>query len=127
MVHALDIFGDKWSLVVVRELLLNGPRSYGDLIKIEEGISTNILASRLKNLTGHGVLLKEKKVGGQDSFSIYKLTKKGFDLSSIIFEMIKWSGTYDANPDRNSCIVDRVRYDENGLLEEISDLWEKFQ
>ena len=58
--HALDLVGDRWSLLVVRELLAYGPRRYSDLANHLEGCGTNILAARLKDLERHGVVSKRR-------------------------------------------------------------------
>ena len=72
---ALEIVGDRWSLIILRDIIFIGRREYNDLIKLNEGISTNILASRLVWLTDSGILIKhltEKTV----NYTIMKLQKK---------------------------------------------------
>ena len=89
LVNILDILGDKWSLVVVRDIFV-GKKSYGELLASPEKISTSVLASRLKLLEGAGLIkhllsISDKKV------KLYYLTDKGIDLYPILYEMFNWS------------------------------------
>lgn len=91
---ALEMFGDKWTLLIVRDIVFRGKKSYGDFLKSEEGIATNILASRLEMLVKSGIL--EKSANEVDARSdLYELTEKGLNLIPIIFEMVLWSAKYD--------------------------------
>ena len=86
--NSLDIVGDKWSLLVVRDLLL-GKRTYGELADSPERIPTNILADRLKRLEEAGIVgsapYQERPVR-----YAYTLTPKGRDLSSVLLEFVRW-------------------------------------
>ena len=89
LVNILDILGDKWSLVVVRDIFV-GKKSYGELLASPEKISTSVLASRLQLLEGAGLIkhllsISDKKV------KLYYLTDKGIDLYPILYEMFNWS------------------------------------
>ena len=92
---ALDIFGDKWSLLVMRDLLLRDKRHYRDFLASEEGIATNILADRLARLEWAGLIEKtddEPRSGRQ----AYAATAKGADLIPTLLQMLLWSA--DHNP-----------------------------
>lgn len=89
MVNVLDIIGDKWSLVVVRDIF-NGKKSFGEFLESPEKISTSVLTSRLQlleaaGITKHVVSKNDKKV------KWYYLTDKGIDLYPILYEMVYWS------------------------------------
>ena len=89
MVNVLDILGDKWSLVVVRDIF-RGKKSFGEFLKSPEKISTSVLTSRLRQLEYAGIAQyvlskKDKKV------KHYYLTDKGIDLFPIFYEMVYWS------------------------------------
>lgn len=84
---ALDIVGDRWTLLILRDLLMNGKTSYGDLLSSEEGIATNILADRLVWLETHGILERRRQS--------YRVTAKGLDLLPVMLEMVAWSAKYD--------------------------------
>ena len=90
----LDIFGDRWSLLVIREILLRGKRTYSEFLEAEEKIATNILIDRLKNLEAENIGIKERDPNNRRSY-IYTLTQKGRDLAPILIEIIIWSGEYD--------------------------------
>ena len=90
----LDMFGDKWSLLVIRDLMFKGKAYYGDFLNSEEKIATNILASRLHTLETNGLI--SKKVDQLLKNKIrYSLTRKGKDLEPMLVELILWSAKYD--------------------------------
>lgn len=93
----LDSFGDRWSLLVIREIMVKGKKTYGEFLDVDEGISTNILADRLKHLEAEGIIEKSRDPEKRRSF-IYALTDKGRDLAPIIREIIIWSGAHDHRP-----------------------------
>jgi DNA-binding HxlR family transcriptional regulator len=84
---SLETFGDSWSLLIVRDIIFWGKRSYKDFLESPEHISTNILANRLRQLEQKGVL---HKIQSNDGRSEYKLTGAGLDLIPIIIEMSAW-------------------------------------
>src|SRR5262245_18495083 len=91
---ALEVFGDGWALLIVRDLMFKGKTSYTDLLRAEEGIATNVLVDRLVRLEEDGVI--EKAAGSvRGSASFYRLTPKGIDLLPIMLEIIAWSSKYD--------------------------------
>lgn len=90
----LDVFGDKWTLLVIREIMLRGKKSYSEFLEMDEGIATNTLVDRLKNLETAGIVLKARDPDNRRSF-IYTLTQKGRDLAPILLEIIIWSGAHD--------------------------------
>lgn len=90
---ALDVFGDKWTLLIIRDILLNEKMNFKDLIKAREGISTNILSRRLKMLQERGILEKQGSITSKRMID-YSLTQKGKDLRPIILQIIYWSDRY---------------------------------
>ena len=94
---SLDVFGDKWSLLIIRDLIFYKKGTYNDFLKSEEGIATNILASRLKGLEENGII---KKATHPDSKAkiLYRLTQKGIDLLPILMEIYIWSDKYFTIP-----------------------------
>lgn len=90
----LEAFGDKWALLILRDIVFRGKRTYGEFLKSEEGFSTNILATRLAHLLETGILRRE--VDEADARKeIYSLTEKGLDLIPLLFEMVLWSAKHD--------------------------------
>lgn len=92
LASALDIFGDRWTLVVLRMIFL-GQRRYGDMLKMPEGISTNILADRLALLVREGLLAAHAYQDAPPRHE-YRLTPKGADLLPVMLAMAKWSLTH---------------------------------
>ncbi len=88
---ALQMFGDAWSLLVIRDLMFTERRTYSDFLNAEEGMATNILAARLKQLQTVGLIRRR----GSGRGSEFALTKKGLDLLPAMLELIAWSGKYD--------------------------------
>ena len=89
----LDLFGDKWTLLIVRELLYHGSRTFKDFIGIDEKIPSSRLADRLKKLENMDALTKENHPTNKKVF-IYKLTQKGKDLAPVVVDLIAWGNQY---------------------------------
>jgi DNA-binding HxlR family transcriptional regulator len=89
---SLDLLGDKWTLLVVRDLLL-GKTTYTEFQKSPEGIPTNILAERLKRLQAAGIIEKSRYQERPKRYA-YHLTKKGNDLRPVLSAMIDWGNKY---------------------------------
>jgi DNA-binding HxlR family transcriptional regulator len=86
--RALDAVGERWSLLIVRELL-NGPRRYTDLHADLPGVSTDVLASRLKQLEGEGVV-ERRKLQRPANATVYQLTDRGLALRQVILALGSW-------------------------------------
>jgi len=93
---ALEVIGDRWSLIILRDLMFTEKRSYGELQSCEEKIATNILAARLVALEENGIIYKitDPENGRR---SLYYLTEKGIDLLPVIIELRKWMEKHDAD------------------------------
>jgi DNA-binding HxlR family transcriptional regulator len=85
----LDIFGDKWTLLIVRDIVINERHKYNEFAAMGEGIPTNILADRLKRLVKYGIVEKRPYQQRPTRYE-YHLTKKGEDLRPIIHDMVRW-------------------------------------
>lgn len=110
----LDAFGDKWTLLIIREMMLKGKKTYSDFLAADEGISTNILADRLKHLEGEGLIEKARDQKNRRSFT-YSLTAKGFDLIPIVLEIVNWSGKYDQRAFAMKEILNDIQKDRDGF------------
>lgn len=87
---ALDMLGDRWSLIVVRDLMLSESLTYGELAECSEGITTNILADRLKKLTAEGIVAKTPYQTKPVRYE-YSLTPKGLGLKPIMCAIVTWA------------------------------------
>lgn len=86
----LDIVGDKWSLLLVRDMLVQGKKTFKEFSNSPEGIAPGILSSRLKWLEENELITKQKLSDNQKE-NIYLLTEKGIELAPVITEIILWS------------------------------------
>jgi DNA-binding HxlR family transcriptional regulator len=87
---ALDLVGDKWTLVIIRDMLMFGKETFKDFSESGEQIATNILSSRLKMLETNKIITKHKSPENK-RVNIYRLTEKGIDLLPVIIELVQWS------------------------------------
>jgi DNA-binding HxlR family transcriptional regulator len=87
---AVETIGDKWSLVIIRDIIFWGKRTYGELLKSDEKISTNILADRLAYLEREGIIKKVPLMEDKRK-DLYLPTERGLDLVPVMIEMIAWS------------------------------------
>jgi len=97
---ALEAIGDKWSLLILRDLMFTGKRSYGELQSSDEKIATNILAARLQSLEANG-LIRKTVDPNNGRRSLYFLTEKGIDLLPVIIELRQWTEKH--NPEAEGC------------------------
>jgi DNA-binding HxlR family transcriptional regulator len=121
---ALDIFGDKWSLLIIRDLMFKNKATYGEFLSSEEKIATNILADRLEMLECAG-LIKSKVDPGKRSRYNYELTDKGIDLVPVLLEIVLWSATHDKKTAAPKEFVERAKYDRDNFIRELKELHRK--
>ena len=86
---SLDVFGDKWSLLIIRDMIFEKKNTFKDFISSEERIASNILASRLKNLEKLGIISKNNSIQNKKT-KIYKLTDSGLGLIPALLEIAIW-------------------------------------
>jgi len=118
--YALDIFGDRWSLLIVRDLLLRGNRTYGEFLESGEGIATNVLADRLKGLEASRIIVKAPDPDNGRR-NLYKLTGKGLDLAPLVLEIIRWSARHDPASSASKDTLARIESDRDGMISELRD------
>lgn len=112
---SLDIWGDKWSLIIVRDLMFFKERTYSDFLKSEEKIATNILASRLQMLEENGIISKLDHPTSKAKV-LYKLTTKGIDLLPLMIEINIWSDKYLTIPLEQKGILKEIKKDKEGYI-----------
>ncbi|PCJ53798.1 MAG: transcriptional regulator [Planctomycetota bacterium] len=113
-----EIFGDKWSLLIIRDIMFKGKRYYGEFLNSEEKISTNILADRLEKLEDNKIIIKVSDVNNLSKF-IYTLTDKGIDLLPLLLEMIVWGAKHDKQTKAPPEFINRFISDKESLILEI--------
>lgn len=87
---ALDIVGDKWILVIMKQMLMEGKETFKDFTESDEGIATNILSAKLKFLEEAGLLIKTQRPDNKKT-NLYLLTEKGLALIPVLVELAIWS------------------------------------
>jgi DNA-binding HxlR family transcriptional regulator len=92
---SLELLGDRWSLLIVRDLVFAGLRTYKDFLSGEEGIATNILADRLASLQSSGLITSDRDPDDGRKL-VYRLTAKGFDLAPALLELGRWAVKHEA-------------------------------
>jgi len=96
---ALDVLGDKWMLVIVKQMLIEDKETFKDFTESEESIATNILSSKLKLLEDFDIIIKTKRPNNKKT-NLYLLTEKGLALTPVLVELASWSDSYlrDVHP-----------------------------
>jgi DNA-binding HxlR family transcriptional regulator len=115
---ALDIFGDRWSLLVMRDLLFQEKEQFGEFLGSEERIATNILADRLQRLERAGLLAKVPGPSGRER-TAYVPTEKGKDLIPLLFEMLLWSAKHDPDTGAPEELVAELTRDKAKVAREV--------
>lgn len=124
--YSLDILGDKWIMLVLRDIALNDKHFYKDFLNAGEGIATNVLSDRLKILESNGII-KSKPYEVKKSMKYYFLSEKGIDLIPALIELWTWAAKHDPDSvieekelkfkiDSKQEILDQYRNDAKSLL-----------
>lgn len=93
LARSLDVFGDKWTLLILREISVFNRTTFKELAQMDEGIATNTLSDRLEKLTNEGLLTKTRSDKNKLVFH-YNITEKGSDLLPVIKAVASWSEKY---------------------------------
>lgn len=118
---SLEIFGDRWSLLIIRDLMVRGYRTFKEFEQAGEGIATNILSDRLQRLEAAGILGAEADAVDGRRLN-YRLTEKGIDLAPVLLELLVWGARYgDVGV---SCAPTEIMgLDRNQILAEVRRRW----
>lgn len=112
--------GDRWSLLIIRDIMLFGPRTYKQLLESHERIATNILADRLKRLIAYEIIRADPEPADKRKLN-YSLTKKGIDLAPVLTEMVLWAGAHEKT--ENQALIRQMRRDKEGFIAGIRERW----
>jgi len=116
---ALDIVGDKWSLIIIRDIALSGKNTYNEFLKSEEKIATNVLADRLSMLVDVGILVTEEHPESKAKI-FYRLSNQGIDLLPVLVELILWSDKYLSISPQAKQFAKQLRKDKETVVKQIS-------
>jgi DNA-binding HxlR family transcriptional regulator len=114
---ALEILGDRWTLLIVRDILIWNRHEYKAFLESGEGIATNVLADRLQKLEAYGVIRKVPHATDSRKNEYY-LTEKGLDLAPVLFDMIAWAAQHEETS-ASPKAVKRIREDREAFLQEV--------
>ena len=120
---SLEIFGDRWSLLIIRDLMVRGYRTFKEFQNSGEGIATNILADRLQKLEHSGILSAE--IDEHDARRVnYRLTEKGIDLAPALLELLIWGARHEKTG--VPCeVIEHLAQNREQVLAETRRRWER--
>ena len=118
---ALEQFGDPWSLLIVRDVMFKGLRTFNEFQLAGEGIASNILSDRLERLEEAGILRKQRDPTDGRRY-LYSLTAKGLDLAPVLVELVLWSSAYEET-DAPQATVKEMRQQRARFLRRVRAQW----
>ncbi|HEV2214199.1 MAG TPA: helix-turn-helix domain-containing protein [Terracidiphilus sp.] len=120
---SLEMLGDRWSLLIVRDMMVRGYRTFGEFQHSGEGIATNILSERLRRLEAAGLV--DAEPAAEDGRSIhYRLTEKGIALAPVLLELLIWAARHEET-DAPKEVIDQMEANRAWVLAETRRRWEE--
>jgi len=120
---ALEMFGDRWSLLIIRDLMVRGYRTFKEFQESGEKIATNILADRLRKLESSGIISAE--AGERDGRRVnYRLTEKGIDLAPLLLEMLIWGARHEETG-APCALIAKMESNREEILAEVRRRWQE--
>jgi DNA-binding HxlR family transcriptional regulator len=117
---SVEMLGDRWSLLILRDMMLHGYSTFNEFLHADEKIATNILAERLRRLESYGIIsTKQDPADGRKM--IYTLTAKGIDLAAVLAEMVLWAARHEETG--NQALVRQMRTGKEQLLAAVRQRW----
>jgi len=118
---ALELLGDRWTLLLVRDMMVRGYRTFREFQSAGEGIASNILSSRLQSLEAGGIVVAEPSA--EDGRSVhYRLTEKGIALAPVLLELLIW-GAHHEDSDAPCAVIDHMEQNRAAVLAETWRRW----
>ena len=118
---ALEMFGDRWSLLIIRDLMVRGYRTFKEFEEAGEGIATNILTDRLRRLEANRIIVSEQaKTDGRKVN--YRLTERGIDLAPLLLDLLIWGARHEdtAAP---CAVITKMEKNRESVLAEVRRRW----
>ena len=116
---SLDLLGDKWSLLIVRDMVFMRKRYFKEFLSSDEGIATNILTDRLHRLELIGIISKQPDPESGRQI-VYRLTEKGVGLIPLLVELVCWGAIYDQAPDVDPDALQRIQRDKPRFIRKLA-------
>lgn len=114
----MDLVGDRWTLLIVRDLMFRGFREFGEFLRAGEAISTNILADRLKRLVDVGLVVQSDHPTDGKKY-LYRLTEKGIDLAPALVQLTLWGAKYFPDHAAPEALLGMMRTSPDRLIGEV--------
>ncbi|MBV9623097.1 MAG: helix-turn-helix transcriptional regulator [Acidobacteria bacterium] len=120
---SLETLGDRWSLLIIRDLMVRGLRTFKDFLRSGEGIATNVLADRLRRLEASGIITAEAEHFDRRRLN-YRLTEKGIDLAPVVLELLIWGARHEHTAAPCGVVEEMARQREH-VLAEVRRRWQE--
>jgi DNA-binding HxlR family transcriptional regulator len=121
---SVEMLGDRWSLLIIRDMMLLGRATFKEFLGSYERPATNILADRLRKLEAYGIIRPERHPTDGRKL-IYRLTPKGMDLAPVLTEMVLWAGRHEKTENRP--LIRRMQRDKQKFIDQIRRRWERIR
>ncbi|HEV2273170.1 MAG TPA: helix-turn-helix domain-containing protein [Acidobacteriaceae bacterium] len=118
---SLEIFGDRWSLLVIRDLMVRGYRTFKDFQEAGEGIASNVLTERLRRLEAAGIVTRDAAKTDRRRVN-YRLTEKGIDLAPMLLELLIWGARHEETA-APCALISRMENEREQVLAEVRRRW----
>ena len=118
---SLEVFGDRWSLLIVRDLMVRGYRTFKEFLASGEGIASNMLADRLRKLEADEIIVAEADVADARRVN-YRLTEKGIDLAPVLLELLLWGARHEETL-APCALMARMEKNREQILAEVRQRW----
>ena len=119
---SLEMLGDRWSLLIIRDMMVRGFQTYNEFLQSHEKIATNILADRLRKLEAQGIITATQH-SSDGRKRIYSLTKKGIDLAPVLTELVLWAAAHENTG--NQELIRQIKKDKQKFLAAAQRNWAK--
>jgi DNA-binding HxlR family transcriptional regulator len=117
---SVEMLGDRWSLLILRDMMIRGYRSFNEFLQSDEKIASNILADRLRRLESYDIIAAERD-SADGRKVLYSLTPKGIDLAPVLTEMVLWAARHEETD--NQALVREIRRDKEKLIADVRRRW----
>lgn len=118
---SLEVFGDRWSLLIVRDLMVRGYRTFKEFAEAGEGIATNVLSDRLKKLQAAEIIVASEEPTDFRRVH-YELTEKGISLAPVLLELLIWAAHHEETG-APCAVIDHLERDREQVLAEVRQRW----
>lgn len=117
---SVEMLGDRWSLLIIRDMMVRGFRTFKEFLSSGEHIATNILADRLRRLEKYGIIVMQRDPADGRKV-LYLLTAKGMDLAPVLTEMVLWAAAHEQTG--NQALVRLIKKDKTKFLADVRKRW----